>query len=195
VCSCFQQVQLKKTTILRTIYIYLWSHYGNGHRGAAIEFNTALLTRAVLTKIEKLGGEEVDQIEVWWEIKYPPEMPKITCEAISQFIMNDTENPDEKAWDATELAKIMRLRCRSKSIGWQIENEWRLMWRNDETRLKIQRLDLLDDTVTAIYLGCLIDGCVKENLIFETKRRFPNAKVFMGKRTRGAFALELERLF
>ncbi len=35
--------------------LYMWSHYGNGHRGVAIEFDTALLARAVLAKSKELA--------------------------------------------------------------------------------------------------------------------------------------------
>lgn len=174
--------------------LYLWSHYGNGHRGAAIEFNTTSLTGAILAKAAKLGIKEVDQNDVWWEIKYSLEPPKITAKAIFQSVMNANENPDEKAWLETELGKTINLRSRSKNIRWQIENEWRLVWHNDKTSLKIQKLDLLDDAIAAVYLGCLIDSYAKETLISETKNNFPNARVFVGKQAKGAFALEFEQL-
>jgi hypothetical protein len=174
--------------------LYMWSHYGNGHRGVVIEFNTALLTRAVLAKMKSVGGEEVDIDEVWCEINYTADLPKITSESIFQFVMNDTENPDEKAWDRTELSKIIRLMERTKSMEWKTEDEWRLMWGNDETKLKIQRLSLLDDTITAIYLGCRIDDHVKDTVIFETKHSFPNAKIFRGKKAKGRFALVFDQL-
>lgn len=172
----------------------MWGHYGNGHRGVAIEFDTALLTKAVLAKNKMLAGEETHINEVWSEINYTAKLPKITCESIFKFVINDSEKPDEVKWEGTELAKIIQLMVRSKSIEWRIEDEWRLMWLNDETKLKTQRLELLDGTITAVYLGCLAPDCLKDSLAFETKRNFPNAEVFMGKKARGDFALVFEKL-
>lgn len=88
----------------------------------------------------------------------------------------------------------MGLRLSSKSKGWEIEKEWRLMWRNDETRLKVLRLDLLDDTITAVYLGCRIADNIKDDFIFETKRHFPKAGIFKGREAKGKFALDFERI-
>ena len=174
--------------------LYMWSHYGNGHRGVAIEFDTALLARAVLAKSRTLAGEETHINEVWSEINYTAKLPKITCESIFEFVINRCEKRDEVEREGTELEKIIQLMVRSKSSEWRIENEWRLMWRNDETKLKIQRLDLLDGTITALYLGCLVTDYLKDSLVFETKRNFPNGEVFMGKKARGDFALVFEQL-
>lgn len=174
--------------------LYMWSHYGNGHRGVAIEFNTALLKRAVFAKIKKFGGEVKDIDKVWIKINYVSDLPRVTCESIFQFIINTSKNFDEKTNAGTELAKIIMLMLRSKSTEWKIENEWRLVWFNNETKLKVQRLDLLDDTITAIYLGCLIDDKVKDTLLYETKNSFPNAKLFRGKMSKGNFALLFEQL-
>jgi Protein of unknown function (DUF2971). len=176
--------------------LYMWGHYGNGHRSVAIEFDTNLLKKSLWEKTIKLNGEKIDDNEIFFQIKYPVEMPNITCESIFQFIINDNENSDEEAWAATELGKIIQSRIISKSKGWEIENEWRfLMRRNDETNLKIQRLSLLDETISAIYLGCRINEDIKEDLISETKRGFPNANIFLGKRVKGAFVLEWEQLY
>lgn len=121
-------------------------------------------------------------------------LSKITCESIFQFVINDSEKPDEVAWEGTELAKIIQLMVRSKSIEWKTEDEWRLMWLNDETKLETQRLDLLDGTITAVYLGCLVSDYLKDRLVFETKRNFPNAEVFRGKKARGDVALVFQQL-
>ena len=110
--------------------LYMWSHYGNGHRGLAIEFDTALLARGVLAGSKRLAGEETYLNEVWSEINYTATLPKITCESIFQFVINDSEKPDEVAREETDLAKLIQLMLRSKSIEWKTEDEWRLMWLN-----------------------------------------------------------------
>ncbi len=174
--------------------LYMWGHYGNGHRGVAIEFDTDLLEQAVLAKSKKLAGEETHTNDVWGEINYTAKLPKITCESIVQFVMGASEKPYEPAWEETELSKIIKLMVRSKSVEWKREHEWRLMWLNDETKLKTQRLDLLDGTITAVYLGCLVADHLRDSFVSETKRNFPDAKVFMGKKAKGNFALVFEPL-
>ena len=70
------------------------------------------------------------------------------------------------------------------------------MWHNDETRLKILRLDLLDDTITAVYLGLRypLNDHMNDDLIYETKRNFPKAEIFQVKRGKGKSALDFERI-
>lgn len=175
--------------------LYMWAHYGNGHRGIAIEFDTNLLTKAVSAESTKQLGEETNIDEAWNDINYTPSLPKITCESIFQFVISATEKPDEAAWDHTELIKIIKLMVRSKSAVWEPEDEWRLMWSNKETKLKIQRLDLLDNTITAAYLGCRAADSLTSSLLSEIKHSFPGAAVFKGKTAKGDFALEFERLY
>jgi hypothetical protein len=169
--------------------LHMWSHYGNGHRGIAIEFDTALLTRALLA-LEERSAQKVNVTidDVWCKINYAPDVPKLKGESIFQYAINDREG--------TELQKNIDLMLRSKSMEWQTENEWRFMCKNEETKLKVQRLPLLDEnTITAVYLGCLVSDEVANAVIFETKQNFRNANMFRGKKAKGAFALEFEQLF
>jgi DUF2971 family protein len=174
--------------------LFMWSHYGNGHRSIAIEFDTALLTRAVSTKSKMLGGEETQIDEVWNEINYTPMLPKITCESIYEAVMCATEKFNLDTWRHTNFYEIMLLMLRSKSLVWSVEDEWRLMWHNDETNLKIQRLNLLDNTITALYLGCLVTNHLRDSLVSQMKRSFPNAVIYGSKKVKGAFALEFKVL-
>jgi hypothetical protein len=177
--------------------MYMWSHYGNGHRGVAIEFDTALLAKAVLKQSQKSGGETAEINEIWTEIKYQDELLKITCEHIFNFVINDTPIINEQAWLKAELANVIRERASLKSLGWNIEEEWRLMWKNDETKLKFYRVDLLDDTINAIYLSFrypLIDDHINDDLIFEMRRNFPNVGIFKATKGKGKSALDFKRI-
>jgi hypothetical protein len=168
--------------------LYMWSHYGNGHRGVAIQFDTFLLANAVLQQQEKLGCPKMTINDLWSKINYHDDLPDITCEHIFQYVMNSYNN---------ELRKIMDIRFSSKSIGWEMEKEWRLIWLNDETKLKILRLNLLDGSVTAIYLGCnypLGIDYMNDAIIFEARRHFPKAEIFKMKKKKGKFALEFEQI-
>jgi len=174
--------------------LYMWSHYGDGHRGVAIEFDTALLTKTVLEDQERLHGEN---LEPWFEINYQDDVPKITCEHIFQHIMSLANNANEEALEQTELAKTLRLVFRTKSMIWKEEKEWRLMKQNKDTKLKIQRVNLLHNTVTAVYLGLcynLIDDRKNDEFVFETRRNFPRAEIFKAGRKKGKFALDFERI-
>jgi len=53
---------------------------------------------------------------------------------------------------------------------------------------------LLDDTITAVYLGRRVTDDMKDDVIFEIKRKFPNAKIFSGKASKGDFALNFEQV-
>jgi hypothetical protein len=175
----------------------MWSHYGDGHRSVAIEFDTNLLARAVLEQQKRQGGVILDIDNVLFEIKYQDELPEIGCEHIFQYVMNINKNHSEEFLEQTELAKRLRLMFSLKSMVWKIEKEWRLMWHNDETTLKFPRLELLDDTITAVYLGVrspLTGDYMNDDFIFETKRHFPRAEIFKVKKRKGKFALDFERI-
>lgn len=45
--------------------LHMWSHYGDGHRGVAIEFDTALLAGAVVKQQEKIDGSKPTINELW----------------------------------------------------------------------------------------------------------------------------------
>lgn len=169
--------------------LYMWSHYADGHRGVAIEFDTALLTKAVSMKNKELIGKESRADDVWDEIHYTKTLPKITCELIYEEVMAH----DEVAQRRTKFHEIMKLILRSKSIVWNKEDEWRLTKNNDETDLKIDRLPLLDDeTITALYLGCRVSDPLKQSFKSQVKRSFPKAIVYRSKKVNGEFALKFE---
>lgn len=171
--------------------LYMWSHYGNGHRGVAIEFDTTLLGEAVLEEQERLREAK---LEPWFEINYQDDVPKIICEHIFQHFMKLANNAGERALEQTELAKTLRLIPSSKSMVWKVEKEWRLWKQNDEIKFKIFRLNLIDDSITAVYLGCRIDEHMIADFVFETKRNFPKAEIFKGGEKKGKFALDFGRI-
>ncbi len=131
--------------------LHMWGHYGNGHRGVAIEFDTSLLIKSVLEK--NPGGEKIDENKILFKIDYRKEIPKISCEHIFDYVVNAIPKFKENSSKEPKLAGILKERTSSKHINWIEEKEWRLMSQNVETMLKIQRFDLLADTITAVYLG------------------------------------------
>ena len=74
------------------------------------------------------------------------------------------------------------------------ENEWRLLWRNDETKLKTHRFALTEKAIRAIYLGLASSNTTETELEFELYRNFPKAKLYKATKYVGAFAFEFHEI-
>ena len=81
-----------------------------------------------------------------------------------------------------------------KSSVWCQEYEWRLLWRNDETKLKIHRLAIPEDAITAVYVGLAASPSVEADVVFETRRKFPAAKIFKTNKKVGFSQLRFEQI-
>ena len=161
----------------------MWSHYGNGHRGVAIEFDTTALAKS-------LDKDEYDS--PWWKMNYIKEVPKIKWEDIFDFVINAPHSDLNRS----KLSSVVTERLSSKGEIWENEDEWRLALENDETRLKILRHDIPNSAVTAVYLGCRAaeQEKLRNDFIHETQRNFPNATVFRAKMRHGEFALDFDKI-
>ena len=166
--------------------LYMWSHYGNGHRGVAIEFDTKALAESFIKE------DDPDSKHPWWEMKYSNEIPKVKREDIFEYAMNKHLNSNGSL---LKLSSVVTERTRYKGKIWENEQEWRLVW-SDETKLKIVRHDITSNAVTAVYLGCRAaeQEMVRKNFIYETQRNFPNATVFRANKRPGEFALDFEKI-
>lgn len=168
--------------------LYMWGHYGDGHRGIAIEFDTTVLGESLM----KLGAP--DSKSLWLEMEYKKEIPKIKCDDIIEFVFN--AKPDTNILESygPKLADVIRQRVHAKSEVWASENEWRLLLTNDESKLKFCRHDLVDNAVTAVYLGCRASEQIQKDIVHETRRNFPRANVFSAKMRKGGYALDFEKI-
>lgn len=165
--------------------LYMWSHYGNGHRGVAIEFDTTVLAKSLREK------DAPDGESPWWKMDYKKEIPKVKCEDIYEETMNPNSSPNNlKSPLACRILQIIH----SKGEVWERENEWRLIRESDGTKLKIHRYDIPDNAITAVYLGCRFAEQVCNDFVYETKRNFPNASVFRVKMRKSEYALDFERI-
>ncbi len=170
--------------------LYMWGHYGNGHRGVAIEFNTSALAESVIRQ------DDPNSESPWWEMEYAKEIPRINCEDIVEFVMSAQPNAGNlEAYDPKLYSKI-RQRLRFKGEVWKSEDEWRLALGNDETKLKILRHDILSNAVTAAYLGCRAaeQEQLRKAFVYEIQRHFPKAKVFRANMRSGEYALDFEKI-
>jgi len=132
----------------------------------------------------------------WWKMEYKKEIPKINCESIFEFIMNIKEDSGDLEPYGPKLVEIINKRTRSKAYIWKNEEEYRLVQRNNETKLKIWKCDVPNDAISAVYLGCeMKDEEVQKDFIYEMKRQFPKASVFQAKQRKGEFALDFDEIF
>lgn len=170
--------------------LYMWGHYGNGHRGVAIEFDTNALGESLMKQ------EVPDSQSPWWEMNYTKEIPEIECEDVVEFVLN--ANPDTNNLESygPKLTDVILQRLHAKGEVWVSENEWRLALKNDETKLKFCRHNIPDNAITAVYLGCRASEKkqIQNDFVHETQRNFPNASVFRAKMRKGEYALDFEKM-
>ena len=171
--------------------LYMWGHYANGHRGVAIEFDPAEIARDLIAIHERETGQKLPLETVFAQVVYRHEVPRISREDFFRFF-RDAKNgvPDEQ----TKLSKMYDVLNRLKSNVWEPENEYRLLWQNDTTKLKIHRVPISDKAVAALYVGIRTPQNVVDDLVFEMKRQFPSAQAFKAKQRAGSFALDFELL-
>jgi hypothetical protein len=169
--------------------LYMWGHYGNGHRGVAIEFDTMSLAKSV--KQDTLNGESP-----WWEMKYKKKVPSIRCEDIIEFVLNAQPDSDDLSSYGPKLFSVIQERLHSKADIWKNENEWRFVRENEKTKLKIIRHDIPDEAIAAVYLGCRAaeQEQLRFDFLYETQRHFPNANLFLAKMRPGEYALDFEKV-
>ena len=172
--------------------LYMWGHYGNGHRGVAIEFDSQALTASVLKHHESIPGAALEADEFWTKIEYQKTFPPITAEDYYEFMKPKQTPYSQKSQANTKLEEYYNLMGRVKSEVWQRENEWRLMWHNTETRMRIYRCPINSLSITSIFLGLNQQGTSQRDFITEAKQNFPNAKILRTKRRPGDFALDFE---
>jgi hypothetical protein len=92
---------------------------------------------------------------------------------------------DHANLEKTRLGEYLGVQPRTKSLAWKQENEWRMLWQNDETRLKFHRVEIPQNAITAVYIGMTASNKFEDDVKFESNRRFPNAKVFRAVKKQG----------
>ena len=111
--------------------LYMWAHYGNGHRGFAIEFDSAALAEVVLAHHCSEGGAPLIGERPWVQMEYARSFRPISAEDVYQFLRQCNEVARRKRQpEPTPLDRYYRQLSVIKSDVWHSENEWRLMWRS-----------------------------------------------------------------
>lgn len=79
--------------------LHMWGHYANGHRGVAIEFDSALLTQMALKQQREQKNNKTPGDDMWWKIKYYDELPKLTRDIFFDFYLTALAPRDKKKND------------------------------------------------------------------------------------------------
>ncbi len=174
--------------------LYMWGHYANGHRGVAIEFDTAELSTSALNHHKSFGGAPIETNTVWEKIEYRPRFFPVTAENYYQFMKqeHDLQLGNITTRARTALDDYYDLLGRVKSEVWKPENEWRLLWRNDTTRMKIYRCPITTGSIKTVILGQSMSEKSKSDFGVETNHNFPTAKVLRAEKRRGDLALDFK---
>jgi Protein of unknown function (DUF2971) len=135
--------------------LYMWGHYGNGHRGVAIEFDTEKLAAAVLKHHEIENAAPLNETSVWSKVEYAKTFAPIAAEDVFVFLQQEKllELGKIAARRETPLDQYYRRMSIIKSDVWQSENEWRLMWRSLTTAPPIYKCPITQECISNIYIG------------------------------------------
>jgi hypothetical protein len=176
--------------------LYMWGHYADGHRGLAIEFDTRALTSAVLKHHEAENGKPLEESNVWAKIEYTKTFSPITAELVYGFIKQEIELLKKKATvrATTQLERYYNRMTTIKSDVWQSENEWRLMWRNTDTKENHYKCPIGENAISIIFLGLKLTTERAEEIIAAAKQNFPASSILRAHKRHGDLALEFRQL-
>jgi Protein of unknown function (DUF2971) len=77
--------------------LYMWSHYANGHRGVAIEFDPVKMGEVLLKEHNKDADVQLDFEELWVKVKYLRDVSPVTAEMYFDFAIKFIEDVDAKS--------------------------------------------------------------------------------------------------
>jgi hypothetical protein len=164
--------------------LYMWGHYGNGHRGVALEFDTRKVA-SLITEKYNLAPEDA-----WVRIEYEAKLAPITCDMFFDFFLNEYEQGKR----LTSLQAYSVKTSHLKSRVWEREEEWRLFRHLDGTQLKVHRELIPPDAITAVYIGLAASKSSEADIVFETHRKFPSAKIYRALKKLGFTELEFKQI-
>jgi len=164
--------------------LYMWGHYGNGHRGVAIEFDTEKLIDSVTKKHFAIEGKMPGVRDVMFKILYEDTLEKLSNEDFLEFLKSETPTLND-----TRLSIYLNKVSRLKSSVWSAENEWRMMWTDENAGREIFKIDIAPEAVTRIVIGWKTDDKIADLIISECRASFPEAELIRASPRQGEFAL------
>ena len=173
--------------------LYLWGHYGRGHRGIALEFNAANLGSDVLAHCDPEGSLGLTVSDLWVKVEYKTKVAPLSHEAYLDFVLSGPPNDDQENQGLTGIRNFLDQTLKTKHTVWQMESEWRLLWNNDFGR-DVYRCPISNLSVAGIYLGLRIDTKAKNSLVSAVKSRMPNVPIFQAYKAERNLALTWSKI-
>ena len=176
--------------------LYMWGHYGRGHHGVAIEFDTKALAKAVLVHDIALNGTQFEGGDLWVRMEYARGFSPITGEDVYDFIKKKENQAKTSVaqQEATRIETYISRMSTVKSDAWRSENEWRLMRENSETTDDIYKCPILADCIATIYLGLSLPQEAQDRIVSAAKAGFPAATIMKALKRHGDLALDFRQI-
>ncbi len=165
--------------------LYMWGHYCAGHRGVAIEFDAERVATSVVELQTKTNRKWSKEQRVWTPVLYRDKIDRLTAADFYDFLKTPA---DEEL--RTKFAAQLNTVSRIKSSVWKSEQEWRLMWRNDEVEPTVYKVPILAGSVRRVFIGLRVPDDLAVQIAAECKEAFPEAEVLKGSPRPGEFALD-----
>jgi hypothetical protein len=167
--------------------LYMWGHYCAGHRGVAVEFDAERVAASVVEHQTLINPKWSKEQRIWVPVLYQDKIERLTAADIYHFL----KSPAEKELE-TKLAAQLNTVSRLKSTVWQPEQEWRLMWGNDEGETGIYKLPILPGSVHRVFIGLRVAEDNAAQVAAECRAAFPEAEILKGSPRPGEFALDFQ---
>jgi hypothetical protein len=79
-----------------------------------------------------------------------------------------------------------------KGSTWQVENEWRLLWRNRTESADIYKIPITTRCIKSVYLGYMLRQEERAKALEATAKKFPNAQIWQGTKRHGNLSIYFE---
>jgi hypothetical protein len=170
--------------------LYMWGHYANGHRGVAIEFSTVEIGQEHVNNYNTEHRESLQAKDAWQAVDYQQKLPVLTRAMLFDFAKAEHFKDSRQ----TLLDGFYEIIAQTKSLDWRSENEWRLLWRRDDTKRKTIRIQINDKAIECVYIGLNTSSSVESDVVFETRQKYPSARIYKTEKRQGAFALDFKQI-
>ncbi|QSR88578.1 DUF2971 domain-containing protein [Methylacidiphilum caldifontis] len=197
-CTCKKNKEFKPEYDL-----YMWSHYANGHRGVAIEFNAHQLEENI-KKFYNYDNSKNDSI--WIKIEYVDDIDLIPADMFYEFYKQEYHLSIGKIKERKETKLEERYYTKMdkiKSKVWEREHEWRIQVsdlylsldysKKAQSNQDIKTCSINNSSINSIYLGLLIDDEFSKKIIQQAKQM--DVKIYKACKEKGRFALKFDRIY
>ena len=176
----------KNDDLLPRDNLYLWGHYGGGHRGLAIEFQSANLTRDVLKHTDPSGQITGNP---WVKVNYKTQLSPLTEKAYFDFVVDGLSSNIHQANQGKKgIEQFLDQILKTKHTVWQMENEWRLLWSNGSGE-STYSCPISQDSIVGVYLGLRMTDVAKNNVLAAVENAVRGVPVFQSRKSPDKLAL------